>query len=60
MDIGNHLEDPKALTHNGTIVKNQISKLEKDFKTIKGILYITTSRLLYEGEIYKDTKLMSI
>lgn len=60
MDIGNRLEDPKVLAHYGMTVKNQISKLEKGFKTAKEMLRVTGSGLLHEGEIREDTELMSI
>lgn len=59
-DIGNRLEDPKVLAHYGMTVKNQISKLEKGFKTTKEMLRVTSSGLLHEGEIHEDTELMSI
>lgn len=59
-DIGNSLEDPKVLAHYGMTVKNQISKLEKEFKTAKEMLRVTSSELLHKGEVCEDTELMSI
>ena len=40
--------------------KNQISKLEKGFKTAKEMLRVTGSGLLYKGEMGENTELMSI
>lgn len=54
------MEDLKVVTHYRMTVKNQISKLQKGFKTNKEILNITGSELLYEDEIYKDIKLINI
>lgn len=59
-DIDNRLEDPKVLAHYRMTVKNQISKLEKGFKTAKEMLRVTGLGLLHEGEIREDTELMSI
>ena len=59
-DIGNRLDDPKVLAHYGMTIKNQLSKLEKGFKTAKDMLRVTGSGLLHEGEIREDTELMSI
>ena len=59
-DIGNRLDDSKVLAHYEMTVKNQLSKLEKRFKTAKDMLRVTGSGLLHKGEIHEDTKLMSI
>lgn len=42
------------------IIKNPISKLEKEFKTTKKMLRIKNLKLLYNGEINKDIELMNI
>ena len=59
-NIGNRLDDPKVLAHYGMTIKNQLSKLEKGFKTTKDMLRVTGSGLLHKGEIREDTELMCI
>lgn len=59
-DIGNYLEDLKVLAYYEMIVKNQLSKLKKGFKTIKDILRIISLGLLCKRKIYENTELMNI
>lgn len=54
------MKDPKVVSYYRMTVKNQISKLEKRFKTDKEILNIMGSELLYKNEIYKNIKLIYI
>lgn len=42
IDISNCQDDPKVLAYYEIIFKNQLSKLEKRFKTTKDILCVTS------------------
>ena len=46
------MKDPQALTHYGNSIKNQLHKLEKNWKNAKETLGVTGTGLVHEDEIW--------
>ena len=54
------MTDPQALTHYGNSVKNQLHKLEKNWKNAKEILGVTNAGLVHKDKIWpRENKICS-